>query len=406
MLNDLWLLISAVLVLIGLLASQGLLIVVGSLVIIVWLLTKVWDRFAFEEVSHSRSLSQERAFIGDVVEYTVSLTNEKIIPLIWVDIQDVFPADLTLPGARLRGTAAEGTREHRITTSLLPYQRVSWKYNLHCTSRGYHRIGPARLRSGDIFGFTAAESELSSTDHILVYPRVFDLQQLVLLAEHPLGEAKGFQPIFHDPSRFLGLRDYHPTDPMKHIDWKATARQGQLQTKIFEPAVALEVVIALNATTGEYAWQGSNRRLFERAVTAAASVAKYCADQGYTFGLISNSVAVYSGKWINVPPGGSDSQIALVLEALALAGSYAVAGLPNVLRAERSSFRAGTTLVLVTSLMTQALAEEISEIKSRGYQAIIFYSGDGGPRVNVPGVPVYLMGRPLDALERDDQVER
>ena len=404
MLNDLWLLVSGIIILIGLLASQGLLIIVGSLVIIVWLLTKVWNRFAFQEVTHSRSFSQERAFIGDVVEYTVTLTNEKIIPLIWVDIQDVFPGDLDLPGARLRGTAAEATREHRITTSLLPYQRVSWKYNLHCSSRGYHRIGPVRLRSGDIFGFTAAESQLTGTDHILVYPQVFDLRELVMLAEHPLGESKGARPIFRDPSRFLGLRDYQPTDPMKHIDWKATARKSQLQTKIFEPAVALEVIIALNATTGEFAWQGSNRRLFERAVTVAASVSKYCSDLGYSFGLISNSVAVYSGKWVNVPPGGSDSQIGMVLEALALAGSYAVASLPNVLRAERSSFRAGTTVAMVTSLMTQALAEEISEIKARGYQVILFYSGDGGPRVTVPGVPVFLMGRSLDALDRDEQV--
>ena len=203
--------------------------------------------------------------------------------MIWVDIQDVFPGDLDLPGARLRGTAAEATREHRITTSLLPYQRVSWKYNLHCSSRGYHRIGPVRLRSGDIFGFTAAESQLTGTDHILVYPKVFDLRELVMLAEHPLGESKGARPIFRDPSRFLGLRDYQPTDPMKHIDWKATARKSQLQTKLFEPAVALEVIIALNATTGEFAWQGSNRRLFERAVTVAASVSKYCSDLGYSF---------------------------------------------------------------------------------------------------------------------------
>ena len=87
MLNDLWILISAIVILVGLLTSQGLLIVVGSLVIIVWLLTKFWDRHVFEDVSHSRTISQGRAFIGDVVEYTVTLTNEKMLPLIWVDMQ-------------------------------------------------------------------------------------------------------------------------------------------------------------------------------------------------------------------------------------------------------------------------------------------------------------------------------
>ena len=401
MLNDLWLLVSGLLILIGLLASQGLLIVVGSLVIVVWLLTKLWNRYAFDDVTHGRTISQGRAFIGDEVEYTVSLSNEKIIPLIWVDMQDRFPMDLELSGGHLRGNIAEGAREHRITTSLLPYQKVSWKYTMRCTSRGYHRIGPVRLRSGDIFGFSAAERYLTDLAHILVYPRVLELEDLILPAEHPLGEMKGPQPIYHDQSRFIGLRDYQPTDPMKHVDWKATARRGELQTRIFEPVVSLEVLIALNATTGEYAWQGSNRRLFERSVTIAASVAKYCADRGYTFGLMSNSVAVYSGKWINVPLSGAESQLGLALEALALAGSYAVASLPDVLRAERGSFRPGVTVALVTSLVTAGILEEIAELRTRGYQVIVFYCGDGGPRVNMGDVPVHLMGRALEAVDRD-----
>ena len=404
MLNDLWLLVSAILLFIGLVASQGLLLVVGSLVLIIWGVTKFWDRFAFREVSHSRSLSRWRAFVGDSLEYTVTLSNEKILPLIWVDIQDTFPAALELPGANLRGSGVELTKEHRITTSLLPYQRVSWRYNLRCRSRGYHRIGPARLRSGDIFGFTASEVSLTDVDHILVYPRTVDLRELVLPSEYPLGEARGQQPIYQDPSRFLGLRDYQPTDPMKHIDWKATARRSWLQTKMFEPVVALDVLIALNARTGEHAWQGSNRRLFERAVTVAASLAKHCSDSQYSFGLVSNAVAVYSGKWINVGFSSSDAQIGLVLESLAMAGPYAVASLPEVLRAERQSMPSGATVALVTSVLTRELADEIWEIKTRGYEVILFYAGDAEPGIDLPGVPVYRMGRALGELEDREPV--
>jgi uncharacterized repeat protein (TIGR01451 family) len=355
-------------------------------------------------VSHSRTLSHGRAFIGDVLEYTVTLSNEKILPLIWVDIQDTFPAGLDLPGAILRGSGAEGSREHRITTSLLPYQRVSWKYSLRCNTRGYHRIGPVRLRSGDIFGFTAAEVRLPQVEHVLVYPRVIELHQLLFPAEHPFGESHGSRAMYQDPSRFLNLRDYYPTDPMKHVDWKATARRSALQTRVFEPMVSLNIVIALNAATGEHAWQGSNRRLFERSVTVAASVANYCADRSYRFGLISNSVAVFSGKWVNVPSGSSNAQIGSVLESLALAGSYAVASLPQVLRAQRSSFRSGTTVALVTALLTPALVEEIAEIRDKGYQVVVFYAGDGGPGITTPDVPVYLMGRILEKLERDDPI--
>ena len=152
MLNELWLVVSGLLILIGLAASQGLLLVVGALVIIIWLVTKVWDRYAFRRVSHSRSLSHHRAFIGDSLTYTVTLSNDKLLPLIWVDIQDSFPEGLELSGVNLRTGNMEGTRQHGITTSLLPFQQVTWKYNLRCDVRGYHRIGPVRLRTGDISG--------------------------------------------------------------------------------------------------------------------------------------------------------------------------------------------------------------------------------------------------------------
>ena len=405
MLNDFWPFIGGLMLFIGLVASLGLLLIVGALVLIVWALAKFWDRFAFREVNHWRGLSRNRAFVGDALEYTVTLANDKIVPLIWVDIQDNFPPELDLPGATVRGTGMEASREHRITTSLLPYQQVTWKYQLHCLARGYHRIGPARLRSGDIFGFTAAETRQTGVDHILVYPRVVDLRRLIFPSEHPLGEAKGRRNIYPDPSRFMGLRDYQPRDPMKHIDWKATARRSLLQTRIFEPAVALNVLIAMNATTNEFAWQGSNRRRFERAVTVAASVAGYCAEAGYSFGLISNGVAVYSGKGISIPLGSSRQQLGLTLEALAMAGPYSVITLVDLLQSARDSLPAGATVALVTAVVTRALADEIAVFQARGYRVIVLYAGDGGPEIRLSGVTVHSLGPILDTLESETAVE-
>ena len=404
MLGEMWLLLSGLLLFIGLVASQGLLLVVGSLVIVIWLASRLWDRYSFRRVSHTRVLSRHRAFIGDTLEYTVTLSNDKMLPLIWVDIQDNFPEGLELPGANLRGTASEMTRHHRITTSMLPYQRVSWKYTLRCNARGYHRIGPVRLRSGDIFGFGSSETDFPEMEHLLVYPRTVDLQQLMFPAQHPLGGVLGKRPLHPDTSRVLGQRDYRPTDPMKHIDWKATARSGRLQTKLFEPVVSLNVLVALNATTSEHAWQGSNRRFFERAVTAAASVAKYAADQGYSFGLVSNAVASYSGKWLTVPLGASPSQLTLVLEALAMAGPYVVASLPQVLQTERNNLPPGTTVVLVTSVVTRALAQEAEYITAQGYPLLMLYAGDGMPEMELPGVPVFPVGEALDPVGENESV--
>ena len=404
MLNEVWILVSALLIFIGLVASQGLLLVVGSLVIVIALVARLWDRFAFRRVTHTRKLSRQRAFIGDSLEYSVTLNNDKILPLIWVDIQDAFPEGLELAGEHLRSAGMDMAQQHRITASLLPYQRVTWKYSLRCTARGLHRIGPVRLKSGDIFGFSSTETQFSDTDRLLVYPRVVDLQQLIFPAEHPSGEARGRRPLFQDTTRFIGHRDYRTSDPMKHIDWKASARLGQLQTKVFEPVVSLNVLIALNGSTSEFPWQGAHRRFFERAVTAAASAASYCADRGYSFGLVSNAVASYSGKWLSVPLGSATQQLSLVLEALATAGPYLVTPLVDVIRSERNSLPSGATVVLVTAVITKALAEEFVEIKDRGYEVLALYAGDGVPEIELPGVPVFPVGRALEAFDVHEQV--
>jgi len=404
MLSELWILVAGILVFIGLVASQGLFLVVGALVIIVALTGRLWDRYAFRQVTHGRIIPRDRAFIGDTLEYTVTLTNDKILPLIWVDILDPFPPGLELSGGSLRGNFLEGVRHHRITTSLLPYQKVSWKYSLECTARGYHRIGPVRLRSGDIFGFSSGETSLPGMGHVLVYPRMIDLDELVFPAQHPLGETKGQRPLYQDTSRFLGQRDYQPTDPMKYIHWKGTARRGSLQTKIFDPVVSLNVLIAMNGSTNQYPWQGVNRAFFERTVTAAASVAGYCDQLGYSFGLASNAVSSFSSRWLSVPLGASPQQLTQVLEGLARAAPYVVTSLAGVVKGERDTLPAGATLVLVTPVVTDALAQEVGEILDRGFRMIALYTGDGAPEMDLPGVPWIHVGRKLASLVDGDPV--
>ena len=409
MISDLWVIAAAIAIIAGLLASQALLIVVGVLVLLIWITGKHWPRYAFRRLTYSRRLERRRAFIGDVLDYYITVDNDKILPMIWLDISDTFPLGLQTGGTFRRGVGAEAELDHRITTSLLPYQRVTWRYRVRCRVRGYHRIGPARLRSGDMFGLTSAEQHVTNVEYLLVYPRIVDLRQMMNLWERPLGASRGHRFIQDDPSRFVGLRDYLPSDPLKRIDWKATARHNKLESRVFEPAATRYMLIALNARTGDAAWQGSNRRLFERAVTVAASVAEHACREDYTFSLVSNAIASYSSKWMSVPPGSGSLQLESVLESLAMAGPFWVTELSSVLREESHSLVSGATVVLVTALVSRVVVNEAEEIRRRGHHVMIFYAGDGDPgpvaQLLPPEVPLFMAGPSLAGLEemwRDD----
>lgn len=400
--HELWPLVSGLLIFVGLLTSNGLLLVVGSLVAVVWMSARLWERYCFWKVTYDRELGSRRAFIGDTIDYTVALNNEKPLPLIWVESQDPFPEGLELSGATVRGASLETNRHHSITASLLPYQRAAWTFRMRCLRRGFHRIGPVRMRSSDMFGFTATETRFNDSDDILVYPRVIDLEEVLTPPQHPFGMARGQMPLYHDTSRVQGLRDYRPDDPLKYIDWKATARSRQLQTRVFEPAVSLNMLVALNGSTSDFIWQGTNRRLFERAVTVAASAAVFAEKRGYSFGLVSNAVASYSGKWLSVPVGASPMQLSMTLEALAMAAPYVVAMLPDVFRSERNQLPPGATVLLVTGAITESLPGQIAAIAGQGYDVSVLYAGDGTPPAEIEDVPVFGVAHLLDELPEEE----
>jgi hypothetical protein len=87
-----------------------------------------------------------------------------------------------------------------------------------------------------------------------------------------------------------------------------------------------------------------------------------------------------------------------------MAGPYVVTPLVEVLQGERHSLPSGATLVLVTAVMTRALAEEVDEIKQQGYQVLVLYAGDGAPEIELPGVTVFPVGRALEAFDAHEQV--
>jgi hypothetical protein len=73
-----------------------------------------------------------------------------------------------------------------------------------------------------------------------------------LPSRSPIGTLRHTQPIFEDPSRVRGKRDYTTGDSLRRVDWKATATTGRLQVKQFEPSIALETALFLNLNADEY----------------------------------------------------------------------------------------------------------------------------------------------------------
>ncbi|MBL8055134.1 MAG: DUF58 domain-containing protein, partial [Anaerolineales bacterium] len=305
--------------------------------------TEVWARYCLAGVSYARRLGADRLAFGEETELWVEVVNAKPLPLAWLRVEDEIPEGLRLRETELAPASAPGRRTLTQYLNLRWYERVRRRYRLVGAQRGAHRLGPARLASGDLFGVRTQSAEAPATQTVLVYPRLVPVAELGLRPARPFGEGKAPRRVLTDPLRVAGARPYLPGDSLRHIHWKATARQGTLQTKRFEPSADPHLVIALNGQTLEWAQGGVLPELFEAGVTAAASLALAGLEAGRPVGLLTNAALAGSHWRVRVPPARHSAQTTRLLEILAQLTVFTLAPFETMLAAEQPRLPYGAT---------------------------------------------------------------
>jgi len=223
-----------------------------------------------------RRTYRDHAFLGEPVTVRVHIENESRLPLPWLQLYDSIPANLRLGSGRNKAISLRGRGA------------AAFSYRVRANRRGYYRLGPMLLTTGDLFGFAEHHRQIPA-DYLTVYPRIIPLEKLNLPSRLPFGVLPSRQRLFEDPARPIGVRDYQAGDSLRHINWKVSAHAENLLVKNFQPAIALDTMILLNMNQAEY----ERRHRYDSpnwAVVIAASLAAHLASQRQAVGLACNGV--------------------------------------------------------------------------------------------------------------------
>lgn len=364
--SPVWFEMAGLLIIFGLIAQQRALFALAACILTVIPVAWLWKRASLRRVEYERCFDKRRAFPGETLEMTVRITNRKLLPLSWLKTSDEIPMVMPLVQGALMPTHIPQVGTLDVALSLRWYERVSRRYQLECTQRGVYALGPVHLKSGDLFTLFEARETCECSDRLIVYPRIWPIEDLGLPSKEPFGERKAHRRLLEDPLRTIGVRDYHPEDDLRYVHWKATAHRGELQVRAFEPAATLNLVILLNVCTLEHHWQGFLPDLFEQTISVAGSIATWAAGQKYKVGLVANGCMPLSDQPIRVPPGRSPGQLGAILEALAAVTSFATMSIQELLRRESPRLPWGATLVVVTAIVTDDLAAAILRLRDAG----------------------------------------
>lgn len=385
-----WLLIGSLLLVIGLASRHGFAFFVGFIVLLSAGASYLWDRYCLSRVEYRRAFTPRRAFYGETVTFTTEVTNRKPLPLAWLEVIDELPVELEVVKGRVIPSLRQ-RRQHLVNLfSVRWYERVRRHFTVRCTARGYFPLGPVRLRSGDIFGFTVRGVDVDRTDHLLVYPRVVPLEALGLPALHPLGDLGARRPLLEDPTRTIGARGYTPTDPIRRIHWKASAKAQDLRSKLYEATTSHRFALFLNLDTlGRYAeYRGFVRAVLELNILTAASILNWAITAGHLTGLYANGYLPQGLRWIRIPPSSGNAHLAAMLEALAKVFPTPVMPIGDLMQLEAPALPWGSTAVVVTAVTDAPLLSGIARLIESRHGVVAVLVGDETDGVPLP-VPVY-----------------
>jgi len=195
----------------------------------------------FVNLTVERTLDKEKVFAGDFIYVTVKVTNKTNRPLTDVEIFDTYPEifNLVLGSNKIRTRLGRG-------------ESITFSYILQCPIRGLFTLGPTQILFHDTFGYHFDSAVISSETPILVYPTYEDIKKLKAMAQkRRLGLMFGIHKtkIKGMGTDFYGIRPYDPSDELRYVDWKATARTGQLRTKEFESEKNIRVMVLLDVSS-------------------------------------------------------------------------------------------------------------------------------------------------------------
>lgn len=265
---------------------------------------KNWAKRLTAELAFGRDFlyAGEQTVIAEIIE------NRKRMPLPVLEV--AFRIHRGIRFLDVENTSVSDFTYKRDVFSMLGKQRITRKLAVECGKRGYYHIEEVDFTAYSTFHawmYTTAKPVETS---MYVYAKRTDVSDLMLCCEKMLGAMQCARRLYEDPFAFRGIREYTVTDPMKTINWKASAKSGKWMVNTFDSTLTERVMIYLNvAETGII----KHENLIEEGISVAASLAQKLIGKGMEVGIAVN---VADENHFLLPAGGR-GQLTLIERMLA-----------------------------------------------------------------------------------------
>ncbi|MFY9177635.1 MAG: DUF58 domain-containing protein [Caldicoprobacterales bacterium] len=288
-------------------------------VALITIIVQAWvaRKWMLKGITYNRFFSVSRAFEGEEIEMVERISNRKLLPVPWLRIESKISQNLEFK--KQFNLDIKHEQFHKSLFSLMPYTAINRRHQVKCKKRGCYRLNSAALTCGDLFGFQDATKVYELDAQILVYPKLVNLDEIPFLSRSWMGDVVVKRWIIDDPFMYAGVREYTAGDPLNSINWKATARTGNLQVHKRDYTADPRIMIYLNMDVREDMWGPiTDPELIEKGISYAASIVNHAIAQGIDTGFGTNGYVIdQPEESVRILPRGGEEQLILLLDTMA-----------------------------------------------------------------------------------------
>jgi uncharacterized protein (DUF58 family) len=295
-------------------------------------------------------LASERVLEGDELEVNVTLAAEVGAERIELLLQ--LPRELLVADA-----------VNPVQLRLADGERRELAFRLRCARWGAFRVGRIFLRTHDTFGLFVEELTLDRRRPLKVYPSEEHVRDLLkpletqVFAGNHVARQKG------EGIEFADLRPFVPGDRIRHVNWRASARRGELWINEHHAERNADVVLLLDSFAEA---RKGDRSTLDPALRAAGTLAARYLQQkdrvGFvTFGGILNWLLPTTGavQLYRIVDAMLDTQVVL---------SYAWRDIGTV---PRRTLPPQALVIALTPLLDDRSEAALLDLRGRGFDLVV-----------------------------------
>ncbi len=269
---------------------------------------RIWNKNLDVDVSFSHKTGVE----GDSSTLKEVITNGKVLPLPLLRVRFEIRKGLDFGDDSNISVSDKNYRSDIYT--VMPCRKITRTIDFTCAKRGVYEIKNISLVSNDLLFSHSLVENKAVLSRLTVYPKEVDAKRLFTPFNRMMGTVLSKRFAYEDPFEFRGIRKYETFDSMRDINWKASARSGELMVNSHNYTASPQICILLDFDSDT---QWKKYEVFEEQIRIAASMARLFTAGGVPVSLISNGVDFATKEELYIESGCSQGHIDLIKEGLA-----------------------------------------------------------------------------------------